>query len=444
MASHHSPLDSIPGPRGPRMWWLLLQFQRDPLKVYRSSHAQYGDVIRFRDLTGGSWVFLGHPDAIARIHQVNHRNYGRGSLNKPFAMLLADGLLTSEKEVWSVHRRVLGPCFRRDLQERFAATVQAATREMLDGWVPRADTGRTVDIYPDLGRLTFRTVLRGICDLDLGADEETMLRHLTSALEFVSAESFRLYPMPSWLRWRALRRFRTDLAELDRIAAAGARRTAQARPGSILRALADAGLDAAAMRDELLTFLHAGQHTVASAISFALCLLAAHPDVEERVREELVVLDGQPPGVPELDQLVYLRRVLHEAMRLYPPAWGGVREALADDELQGYRIPAGTAVVFSQYVTHRHPEFWPAPDRFDPDRFTDEQVRIRPRYAYFPFGGGPHLCIGQEPAMVELSIVVAMLLQRYRLRLAPGAKVIPRALLDLVPASGVPMLIGKA
>jgi len=427
------------------MWRLLFQLQRDPLGVYRRSRARYGDVIRFRDLTGGSWVFLGHPDAIARVHQLNHQNYGRGRLNQPFAMLLANGLLTSEKEVWSVHRRILAPCFRRDLQHRFAATVQTATKEMLDSWTASATMGQAFNIYPDLERLTFRTVLRGICDLDLGAGEQAMLRHLTSALDYVSAESLRLYPMPSWLRWRKIRRFRADLAELNQVAAvAGARQAEQARSGSILHALADADLPAAAVRDELLTFLHAGQHTVASAISFALYLLAEHPTVEERVREELAVLHGQPPGVPELDALPYLGRVLHETMRLYPPAWGGVREALADDELQGYRIPAGTAVVFSQYVTHRHPDFWPVPDRFDPDRFTDEQVKGRPRYAYFPFGGGPHLCIGQETAMIELSIVVAMLLQRYRLRLAPDAKVIPRALLDLVPAGGVPVLIGEA
>lgn len=445
-------LDAIPGPRGLQMWPVLLRLRRDPIGVYRRSRDRYGDIVRFREPSGASWVFVAHPDAVATVHQRNHRNYSRGKLNEPFTRLLGDGLLTSERETWSVHRRVLAPPFRRDRQHELAEVVRELTDEMLAGWRDRAGRGRPFDVCPDLERLTFRTVLRAMFAIDLGDREEPVLRHLTDALAYVSGESFRMYPVPAWLTARRRARFDADVAALDREvetilasrrADPGSAEPAGSDRGAVLRALVAADLPARALRDELLTMLHAGQHTVATAISFALYLLAVHPWAADRVRAELVPLAGRPPALEDLAALPYLRRVLYETMRLYPPAWGGVRETIDEDELSGYRIPGGTPIVFSQYVTHRHPRFWPDPDRFDPDRFTEERIRDRPRYAYFPFGGGPHLCIGEEPAMVELAIVVAMVVQRFRIRLAPGARVVPLALLDLVPANGVPLILEK-
>ncbi|TCR16059.1 cytochrome P450 [Streptomyces sp. BK205] len=438
-------LDAIPGPRGPAMWRVLMGLQRDPVGTYLRCHQKYGDVIRFREPGGGSWVFVAHPDAVARIHQANHRNYGRGRLNVPFTRLLGDGLLTSERESWTKHRRVLAPAFRAEHQQHFASTVHAETRTMLDGWTPHADGGHPVDVFHDLERLTYRVVLRGMFDLPPSDEDETVLRHLSEGLAYVSKQSFRMYPVPSWLQAPARARFESHVAALDHaveralaVEPIGAR-----REGSILGALTASDLPAGAVRDELLTMLHAGQHTVASGIAFALHLIAAHPEVEQQVRTELSVLEGRPPELGDLTALPYLRRVLSESMRLYPPAWGGVRESLGEDELGGYTVPGGTAVVFSQYVTHRHPEFWPEPDRFEPDRFTADNAAGRPRYAYFPFGGGPHLCIGQDPAQIELAIVVGMILQRYRMVLTPGAKVVPKALLDLIP-TGLSMLVERA
>ncbi|MEV4315552.1 cytochrome P450 [Actinocrispum sp. NPDC049592] len=436
-----NPLDAIPGPRGPAIWRVLLGLQRDPAGTYLRNHAKFGDVIRFRELGGGSWIFVAHPDAVAQVHQANHRNYGRGRLNVPFARLLGDGLLTSERESWTVHRRTLAPAFRSEHQSEFGGTVQSVTEEMLTAW--QARLGQPFDVCHDLERLTFRVVLRGMFDLNLGAEEEPVLRHLTEALAYVSGQSFRMYPVPAWLLARGQARFEAHVAALDRAVerATSTRRTAGR--GRVMQALLESGLPARAVRDELLTMLHAGQHTVASSIAFALYLIATHPEADARVRAELAPLAGRPPTVDDLVSLPCLRNVLSETMRLYPPAWGGVRETLGPDTLCGYDVPAGTAVVFSQYVTHRHPEFWPDAERFDPDRFTEARSAGRPRYAYFPFGGGPHLCIGQDPARIELAIVVAMVLQRFRLRMAPGAKVVPRALLDLVP-NGVPMVLRKS
>lgn len=427
---------AIPGPRGPGMWQRLAVLSRDPVGMYLRARERYGDIIAFRELTGAPWVFIAHPDMVARVHQRNHRNYGRGSLSQPFAMFLGDGLLTSERETWTVRRRLMGPVFRRDhCADGVASATVAETSALLDEW---ERTTAPFDVCPGLERLTFRVVLGSLFGVDLG-DEDPVLRHLTDALEFVSAESFRMYPVPAFLMAHRRARFAASIRALDTAVAAGVAQRAAVghRRGDLLDALIEADLDPRAMRDELVTMLHAGQHTVASSIAFALYLLSVHVDAAERLRAELSALAGRPPGPGDLPALPWLHQVLSETMRLYPPAWGGVREAIDDDELGGHRIPAGMPIVFSQYVTHRHPEFWPDPEEFRPERFTADSERARHRYAYFPFGGGPHLCIGQDAAMVEMSIVVAMIVQRFRLRLATGASVRPKALLDLVPASGV-------
>ncbi|MEV0764775.1 cytochrome P450 [Nocardia sp. NPDC050435] len=440
---NENALDAIPGPRGPAMWRVLAGLQRDPVGTYLRNHAKYGDVIRFRELGGASWLFVAHPDAVARVHQGNHPNYGRGRLNVPFAKLLGNGLLTSERDTWTAHRRTLAPPFRAEHQHDFGDTVRTVTDSMLTRWHTRI--GQAFDICHDLERLTFRVVSRGMFDLDLGAEEEPVLWHLTEALAYVSGQSFRMYPLPAWLQARGQARFEVHVAALDRAverATSGQRGGVPGR-GRVMQALLESDLPPRAVRDELLTMLHAGQHTVASSIAFALYLIATHPEVDARLRAELAGLGGRAPGVDDVAGLPYLRNVLSETIRLYPPAWGGVRESLGEDKLGGYSVPAGTAVVFSQYVTHRHPVFWPDAERFDPDRFTEAQSATRPRFAYFPYGGGPHLCIGQNPAQLELAIVVAMVLQRYRLRMAPGARVVPRALLDLVP-NAVPVVLELA
>jgi enediyne biosynthesis protein E7 len=432
---------TIPGPRGTQAWRLLLALSRDPLGMYWRCRERYGDIILFHGATGEPWVFIAHPDMVARVHQRNHRNYGRGSLSQPFALFLGNGLLTSERETWALRRRLMAPAFRPDYQDsKIAAVTVAETAAMIGRWQARAPG--TFDVCADLERLTFRIVLDALFTMDLADQEDTVLRQLTDALVYVSGESFRMYPLPALLTARRRARFAADIRGLDEVVAAAiARRTAGggALGADLLGILIDAGLDRRAVRDELLTMLHAGQHTVASSIAFALHLLSVHQSAAERVHAELAALDGSPPGPDDLPALPYLRQVLLETMRLYPAAWGGVREALDDDELGGHHIPAGMPIVFSQYVTHRHPEFWPHPAEFRPERFADDAGPRRHRYAYFPFGGGPHLCIGQDMALVEMTIVVAMIVQRFRLRPAPGSDVRPKALLDLVPARGVPL-----
>ena len=435
----------IPAPTRAQMMRLVVSLQRDPLTTYLRVRERYGDVVRMSGLNGQAWVFVAAPDAVAHVLQRNHTNYRRGALNRPFTRFLGAGLLTSEKAVWSVHRRIVSPYFRAEFQDDFVQEVWSACGDMLDGWQRAAADGRVLNICADLERLTLRTVLRGMFGIDLGPGDQPVLQALDNALVYVSRESFRMYPLPAWLNSRARARFDAEISLLDAVLGqAIADRRAGGRRGDLLDALIEADLSEQAVRDEVVTMVHAGQHTVASSIAFALYLLARNPAAEECLRAELGRLGGRPPAAADLAALPYLGQVVSETMRLYPPAWGGVRESIAEDDLGGYPVPADTAVVFSQYVTHRHPDIWPSPGTFDPGRFSEKKLRGLPRFAYFPFGGGPHLCVGQPQALIELSIVIAMVLQRYRLSLPPGATVTPRALLDMVPAGGVPMRVAHA
>jgi len=202
------------------------------------------------------------------------------------------------------------------------------------------------------------------------------------------------------------------------------------------------GMNDKQVRDEVITLLVAGHETTSNLLTWTWYLLSQHPEVEQRVHAEVdKVLGGQLPAVEKLSELRYTHMVLEETLRLYPPAWIFSRKIIADDELGGYDIPKNGMILLSPYTTHRHPAFWEDPEEFDPERFTPERSAGRPHYAYFPFGGGPRMCIGSSFAMMEAQLILATIVQRYSLRLVPGHLVEPEALVTLRPKHGLPMLL---
>jgi cytochrome P450 len=202
------------------------------------------------------------------------------------------------------------------------------------------------------------------------------------------------------------------------------------------------GLSDLQARDEVVTIFFAGHETTAATLSWAFYLLSQHPEVEERLRAELrSVLNGRVPGFADLPKLTYMQQVIHEVLRLYPAAYLFAREAILDDVLDGYRIPAQTLIFISPFVGHRDPKYWPDPERFDPERFTPEQVAGRPRHVYYPFGEGPHVCIGNSFALMEMQLILAMALQRFRLRLIPGHPVALKPEATLRPRHGMKMTV---
>lgn len=441
-------------PRGPRGTLLLGNvgaFQRDKLGFVREVARRYGDVVRYR-MANMTWYQVNHPEGVKRILQDNNRNYGKGSLTSgALGLVLGQGLSTSEGGLWLRQRRLMQPVFHQRSVAAFGALMVADASATAERWLTRP--GGTVDVATEMSRLTQRVVTGAL--FGGGVDDETgVIERTITTLMAEVAYRFEVpfYP-PLGVPTPRNRRTRAALATLDSAVYSIIEERRRGGPGddllSLLMAARDEGTGQAMtdrqLRDEVITLFVAGHETTATALSWTFYLLASHPEVEGRLRAELDGVVGRGADraltAADLPGLPYLRMVVEESMRLYPPAWITNRQAHAEDVICGYRIPAGAFVMVLPYVLHRHPDLWEEPDRFDPERFSREYSGDRPRYAYFPFGGGPRQCIGRGMALVETQLILATILRRCRLSRATEGPVEPLALATLRPAGGLPMQV---
>src|SRR5262245_18759533 len=418
-----------PGKRYPTPFHFFYAARRDLLAFLRWAAREYGDVVRF-----DAWPIvvhvLHHPDHIKYVLQDNNRNYWKGGLVGRAKPLIGEGLFTSEGDFWRRQRRLAQPAFHRQRIQGFATPMSAAGARMLEGWETAAATGTPSDLMEQMSRVTLRVVGQALFGVDLIGDAADVGRAMMSAVQFVSEEVFSLFPSLLIVPTPRNLRFRSARAALDRVVLGIIERRRHGGSGGddLLAMLMEArdegtgdGMSDRQLRDEIMTLMLAGYDSTSVTLAWAGLRLAQHPEVGDRVRGEVAsVLGGKAPALADLPHLELTRRVIDETLRLYPPVLVISRETYAADAIDGYPIPAKSIVMLSAYVTHRHPAFWRDPDRFDPDRFTAEHVAARPRFAYFPFGGGPRLCIGNEFALMEAQILLAMIMQRYRLEVAPG------------------------
>jgi cytochrome P450 len=428
----------------------MARVRRDPLGFILDGWRRYGDVFRHQF---GPLVFhlVSHPDHVKHVLLDNQKNYPRSWYYGRIKPVVGEGLVTTEGAAWRRLRRMVQPSFHHQRVAALAGVMTDAIDAMRRRWREHAEGGRPLDLSVEFLELTLRIVGRALLSIDLGGKADPLGPSFTTAIEYGEHRINNLLalplavPTPKNLRYR--RAIRTiDTVVFDIIAR---RRAAGRDTGDLLSMLLATrdeengeGLSDRELRDQLFTFISAGHETTAVALTWTFYLLSRHPEADRRLRAEVAdVLDGRTPTVEDLPRLEYTRRAIEESLRLYPPVFAVVRDAVQDDEVGGYHIPARTMVSLSPYATHRHPEFWPDPETFDPDRFTPERSAGRPRFAWFPFLGGPHQCIGQEFAMMEATLVVAMLVQSFRLALVPGARVEPRPMLSLRPGGGLPMLI---
>lgn len=438
---------SIPGPRGHFLTGSLPEVQRDRLAFLLGLRQNYGDIVRLR-LGPADAVMLYHPDGVQHVLQDNHSNYSKET--RAFASLkplLGNGLLVSNGSFWLRQRRLMQPAFHRQQINAFSELITRETLAMLDGWDAMVAAEQAINIQQEMMRLTLAIVTQALFGSKVSDPNGTINKNITLLLgDSIFRFDHPFYP-PIWFPTPRNRQFKNVRHELDEViyALIADRRGHEDEYHDLLSMLmqvqdegSGAKMDDRQLRDEVMTLFLAGHETTAVALSWTLYLLSQHPEVGARLREELeAVLGGHTPALADLPGLAYTRMLLDESMRLYPPAWITERKASADDEIDGYHIPAGTAVVVSPYATHRHQDFWPEAERFDPLRFSPEGSELRPRYAYFPFGGGPRQCIGNNFALLEAQLILATMLQRFRLELAPGRVVEPEPLITLRPKSGL-------
>jgi cytochrome P450 len=415
-----------PGPRGHLLLGSIPEIRRDNVHAFLDIWRRYGDTVRLR---GPMTLYLvAHPDGVKHVLQDNAANYPRPpAVRDRLQAIVGDGLVGAEGAAWVRSRRMAQPAFRRHHLDRFCALFAEATAEVLGGWERAAELGRPLDVEAEMVRVSLANLGASLFQADWRRDVERVAPAVTDILAFANSrltsvvDTSRL-PLPS------TRRFHRRLELLDSILypLIGERRRA---PGGddLVSMLVDARDEDGArltdkqVRDETISFFIAGHATIAAALTWTWYLLSTHPESWRRLKAEVdEVLGGRPPAAADLPRLRYAGMVVQEAMRLYPPVYLLLRRALADDEVGGYRIPAGADIAMCPYVTHRHPGFWDNPEGFDPERFAPEAAGRRHRMAFFPFSGGPRRCIGEGYAQLQLPLVVAMVSQRYRLSLLPA------------------------
>ncbi|MBK9035892.1 MAG: cytochrome P450 [Myxococcales bacterium] len=440
-----------PAPAGLPGLGHLLAMRKDPLGLCVAMMHRHGGLVRL-DLGRRPVYLVTHPDLVQEVLQQQHRSVTKQTFGMAqLALVVGNGLLTSDGEFWRRQRRIAQPAFHGQRLAGFAATMVQVAEDTAQRWAGTAAAGAELDVSREMMAATLSIVSTTL----LGTDLRTSATEVVDALDFLLLEVRRRMISP-WLPPLAVptpanRRFRRARATLDALLGEliAARRAGAARGQDLLQMLVDAVDDqtgepmtAAQLRDEVVTIFIAGHETTASALAWTCYLLALHPAARDRVWAELdAVLGGRSPTLGDLPALPFLGQVLDESMRLFPPAWLIARQTAAPMVVGGFDLPADHTILLSPYAVHRAPAFWPNPLAFDPDRFAPARVAHHHRFQYIPFGAATRMCIGKGFALAESKLILATILQRYRLDLVCDRPVVPQPAVTLRPRDGIFMTV---
>jgi cytochrome P450 len=411
--------------------------------------GDYGDISHYK--IGPQHLFLfNHPDLIRDVLVTHQKSFHKSRGLERAKRLLGNGLLTSEDDFHLRQRRLAQPAFHRQRIATYAITMTEFAERTRSSW----HDGQTVDMHTEMMRLTLGIVAKTLFDADVDSEAAEIGNAMTNAFESFNyamlpfTEYLEKLPLPAVKRFNAAR----DRLDQTIYRMIGERRASGGDRGDLLSMLLLAqdtegdgtGMSDLQLRDEALTIFLAGHETTANALTWTWYLLSQNPKVEARLHAEVdSALGGRLPSFDDLQRLQYTRMVLSESMRLYPPAWAIGRRAMGELEFRGYTVPAGSVVLMSQFIMHRDPRFFNEPDRFDPERWTPEAMAQRPKFSYFPFGGGARVCIGEQFAWMEGILLLAVLAQQWRMRLVPGHVVDLQPLITLRPKYGMKMTLER-
>jgi cytochrome P450 len=438
-----------PGPRGNFLLGSAVEMGRSSMKFLTRCAREYGDIVYLR-FFGTPVCLLTHPNDIEYILVKNPSNFVKSRDYRALKSVLGNGLLTNEGASWQKQRKLVQPTFRHENTDRYADVMVLATTRMLDTWC----NGETRDIHQQMMALTLEIVAEALFGSDVSGHAsgvEQALAVLMNQFEGMAGLAFLLpekLPLPSTLK------FKRSVAQLDKIIYAIIHERRSARGPSndllelLLRSQDERGsqMSDEQLRDEVMTLFLAGHETTANALSWTWYLLAQHPEIEARLFQEIgEVLRGKVPTSADVMRLTYTEMVIKESMRLYPPAWAVGRQAVGEFEMGGYKFPAGTNIAILQWSTQRDSRFFPEPEKFDPERWSAESLKRNalPRFAYFPFGGGPRVCIGAGFAMMEAILLLATMAQRFRMTLVEKRKVKLLPSVTLRPRDGIQMVLER-
>jgi len=395
-------------------------------------------------------VLVAEPDAVKHIMQDNNKNYIKSHGYDVLKVLLGEGLLTSEGDFWRKQRRLLQPAFHRDKLASFVDTYVEFGQHLVDKWSSVGE-GQEVDVSKDLMETTLNIVSKAMFSSDVGDAMDVVNREFDYANEQLIKRITSPFKIPLWAPLPSIRKERNSYEAIKKVVSdiIEKRRTNTQKYDDLLSMLmevedADTGekMSDQQIQDEVITIFLAGHETTAVALTWLMHCLDENPEIQEKLQEEEArVLNGRKPQLEDLMALEYTRMVIDETLRLYPPAWIIGRHSLGEDQLGQYHIPKDTNCLIPVYYIHRDPRFWDEPEKFDPERFSKENSKGRHRFVYFPFGGGPRLCIGNNFALMEMQIIVPMLVRAFRLKKSPDFEFKKEPLITMRPAPHMRMQV---
>ena len=434
-----------PGPRSRYPGQLLIDIRRrGVLPFLRDVLAPYGDVVHWK-MPSEHMALVNHPDLIRDILVTHQKQFHKGRGLERARILLGNGLLTSEGDFHLRQRRLASPAFHRQRIATYAGAMTSYATRHAGSW----RDGETRDITKDMMRLTLAIAGKTLFDADVEHEAAEIGEALTTSLKAFNlamlpgSQFLMKLPLPSVRRFKQARE-RLDATIYRMIAD---RRASGGDRGDLLSMLMAAtdtegdgsGMTDEQLRDECMTIFLAGHETTANALTWTWYLLSQHPEAEAKMHAEVDALAGRVPTFDDMPALAYTRMVLAESMRLFPPAYALGRRALDSYDVGGYRLPPRTVIFMSQFLVHRDPRWWPEPEQFRPERFAPDATESRPKFAYFPFGAGTRVCIGEQFAWMEGVLCLATIAQQWRFRLDPTQVVALEPIITLRPRHGMRM-----
>ena len=444
---------TAPGPSTRKMFSYLLRARKDPAGFLVDMRKTYGNVVQF-PLPILPVYLVSHPQDVDRVMRVNARNYGKKTIQyENLALVTGDGLLAADTPSWKRQRKLIQPAFHHEAILRVGPDTVLVTDRLLDKW-NKLTNNSVIDVDDDMMHAALEIVGRSLFGTDLAGDVEKTAQATLDALDIIVARARTPITFPKWIPTRNNRKLAKALKQLDSAVARilEERKKITGKPGidreidmlDLLLAAHDeeGALNSKELRDQIVTFIVAGHETVASSLTWTWWLLGSNPDVQKKVQIEVdEVLKGNVPSVRDLEKLPYTKAVVDEALRIFPPGWVVSRRSIEKDELGGYEIPENSVIIISPWTTHRHPEAWQDAEKFNPERFLPSAPTPE-KGTYLPFGIGPRMCIGKDFALLESVLMIARIAQKWNLTPATGEP-IPRALVMVRPAGGLPMHISR-
>jgi cytochrome P450 len=427
MATPHAlPASQIQTPPGPKVSLLKMLFntgKKNTLDGLAATKKEYGDIV-YNKIGPIRNYMLFSPEYVYHVLVTNQKNYIKGFGYDGFRLLAGDGLVTSDGDIWKRQRRIMSPHFTPTAVLDFSEMMIETIEHVLDRWQKAAETQQPLHMDLEMMRLTMSIIGRALFSLDLGQEPTEIALAIQEAFSFIPKRS--VNPLiPMWLPLPAHRRFYRNLKVIDQFIvdqiADGRLHPERDNFLSLMLQAKDEngqGMSDKQLRDEFITLFFAGFETTARTLTWGWYMLNKHPEMMRKLQAEAdqVLVNGRPGSKADLERLTYTRMVIDETLRLYPPTAMLARQNLEADEIGGYKIPAKSLISLSPYIVHRAPQYWPDPERFDPERFSVENSVGRPKAAYIPFAAGPRVCIGNSFSLLEMVYTFAMAAHRFDLK----------------------------